>query len=113
MNKVGDSKGTPERAPTPRRAARTAVVAEATLRRAGHAHYRVNVYDASENGCKVEFVERPMIHETVWLKFDQLDALEAQVCWVDGCAVGLEFQRPIHPAVFAMLAKRLSGSGHG
>jgi hypothetical protein len=112
MNKSGDAGGIPERDPTPRKAARTAVAAEASLRRAGHPHYRVNVYDASEYGCKVEFVERPMLDEIVWIKFDRLDALEAHVCWIEGSAVGLEFQRPMHPAVFAMLVERLSGSGH-
>ena len=112
MNRSGDADGIPERIPTPRKTARTAVAAEATLRRAGHPHYRVNIYDASEYGCKVEFVERPTLDEIVWVKFDWLDALEAHVCWIDGSAVGLEFQRPMHPAVFAMLVKRLAGSGH-
>lgn len=111
MNKPGGESGKPERVPTPRKAARTAVACEASLRRTGQPHYRVNIYDASEYGCKVEFVERPTLHEIVWVKFDQLDALEAHVCWIDDFAVGLEFQRPLHPAVFAMLVKRLSGSG--
>ena len=110
MNKFGGASALPKRNATTRKIARTAVTAEASLRRSGHPHYRVNVYDVSDYGCKVEFVERPVLDEIVWLKFDRLDALEAHVCWIDGFAVGLEFQRPVHPAVFAMLVERLAGS---
>jgi hypothetical protein len=42
------------------------------------------------------------------LKFDGLEALEAEVCWVDGFVAGLQFDKPIHPAVFDLLLERLS-----
>jgi hypothetical protein len=35
-----------------------------------------------------------------------LEALESLVCWVDGFTAGVEFQKPLHPAVFAMLVTR-------
>ncbi len=84
-----------------------ALLAEVTLRRAGHGTYRVNVFDVSPDGCKVEFVERPNLDDLVWIKFDNLQALEAMVCWVRGFEVGLEFAKPIHPAVFEMMVQRL------
>jgi hypothetical protein len=98
--------------PTPepddeRRSTRVAVNAEVSLRRAGHNHYRVRVYDASEHGCKLEFVERPEFEERVWVKFDGVDAIEGIVCWIDGFLVGVDFVHPIHPAVFESLAPRL------
>jgi hypothetical protein len=90
-----------------RKAERVAVNAEVSLRRPGQNHYRVRAYDASPLGCKLEFVERPAPAERVWVKFDGLDALEGQVCWVDGFVVGVEFVRPMYAAVFDALVTRL------
>jgi hypothetical protein len=92
----------------PRRNARVGLSAEITLRRAGHNNYRVKILDVSPDGCKAEFVERPELDERIWVKFEGLDALEAMVCWVRGFEVGLEFEHPIHPAVFEMLVSRLA-----
>ena len=92
----------------PRRSARVGLSAEITLRRAGQHSYRVKIVDVSPEGCKAEFVERPQMDEHVWVKFEGLQALEAMVCWVRGLEVGLEFEKPIHPAVFDMLVSRLT-----
>jgi len=108
MSKPSDAGGTPN--PTPRKSARVGLDAEVSLRRTGHKNYRANVHDVSQDGCKVEFVERPMLDEIVWVKFEGLEALEAMVCWVEGFAAGLEFQRPVHPAVFEVLLQRLAAS---
>jgi hypothetical protein len=37
-----------------------------------------------------------------------LETLSAVVCWVDRHVGGVEFERPLHPAVFAMLVDRLA-----
>ena len=92
----------------PRRSARVGLSAEITLRRAGQNRYRVKILDASPLGCKAEFVERPKLDEHVWVKFEGLEALEAMVCWVRGLEVGLEFERPIHLAVFEELVSKLT-----
>ena len=92
----------------PRKCARTAVTAEAVLRRSGQGSYRVNLCDLSPYGCKLEFVERPLLGELVWVKFDKMEGLEASVCWTDGFVAGLEFRRPIHPAVFELLLQKLA-----
>lgn len=109
MKKSLDSGGSPERAAMPRKGPRTSLAAEVSLRRSGQHNYRANVHDISEHGCKVEFIERPKLDETVWIKFEGLEALAATVCWIDNRAVGLEFDRPVHPAVFNLLLKRLAG----
>lgn len=83
------------------------VNAEVLLRRTGQSNYRVRVFDASAEGCKVEFVIRPRLDEQVWVKFEDLEIIPAAVCWIDGFYAGLEFDRPIHPAVFKMLVERL------
>ena len=69
--------------------------------------YRVRVYDASSHGCRLEFVERPQVDDHVWVKFDGLEAIESRVRWVRGFVVGVEFVRPMYPAVFDALVARL------
>lgn len=94
----------------PREEERVQLRFEATLRRLAMGSYRVNVSDLSPAGCKVELVERPRVGEHVLLKFDQMDALEAEVCWIREHEAGLRFERPIHDAVFALLMRRLDAS---
>lgn len=91
----------------PRKGGRVALDAEVLLRRSGQNHYRVRVFDVSPEGCKIEFVERPKLDEQVWVRFEGLELLPAAVCWLDGFQAGLEFDRPIHAAVFANLVGRL------
>jgi hypothetical protein len=96
-------------APMPRNHERTEVEAEVSLRRTGKLAFRVRVYDVSPGGCRAEFVERPEVGERVWVKFDGMDPIEAAACWIVGATAGLQFVRPIHDAVFAMLVNRLRG----
>lgn len=85
-----------------------ALSAEVVLKRTGHPKFKVTIRDVSTHGCKIEFVDRPRLDEQVWLKFDGVEAISAIVCWIEGPAAGVEFSRPIHPAVFEMLLKRLA-----
>jgi len=101
-----DGKGLPRA----RKSARVPLAAEVQLRRSGHHHYVVNVYDLSPEGCKLEFVERPGLDETVWVKFDGLDAVQSTVCWIEGHSVGVEFEWPMYPSVFELLLARLKQS---
>lgn len=96
--------------PTPRKSPRTPVDADALLRRGGQNKYRVRVYDLSPHGCKIDCVERPRLDERVWVKFEGLEGLEAIVCWAEGHVVGVEFERPMHPAVFELLVSRIRKS---
>jgi len=91
----------------PRAAERLAVDAEVMQRRHGHPNYRVRLSDVSRTGCKADFVERPRVGDHVWIKFEGLESLDAEVCWAEGFHAGLKFVNPIHPAVFDLLAKRL------
>ena len=91
----------------PRKEERVELAAELSLRRFGRANYKARLFDLAPTGCKVEFVERPLVDELLWVKFDGLDAVEAKVRWIDGFYGGLEFVRPIYDAVFQMLLARL------
>ena len=108
MTHPSDSGFQGDQAPSPRKGVRVGLSAEVTLRRTGHGSYRVKILDVSLHGCKAEFVDRPKLDELVWIKFDDLQSLGAMVCWTRGSNVGLEFERPIHPAVFEMLVAKLA-----
>ena len=97
-----------EPSPVSRQAGRCPIAAEVRLRRSGEMNYTVNAYDISERGCKVEFVERPWLGETVWVKFDGLEALRSTVRWTGDFAAGLEFEYPIDARVLETLMRRLS-----
>jgi hypothetical protein len=86
--------------------------ADVFLRRSGQNTYQARVFDFSQHGCRVEFVERPTFDEIVWVRFEGLESLEARVCWVNGFSAGLEFKSAVHFAVFGMLVERLVGSQH-
>ena len=98
-----------ERQRRERRSARIAIAAEVSLRRLGNISYRVRLFDASPDGCKVELVERPRTGEHVLVKLPQLEALDAEVVWVEEFTAGLRFERPLHPAVFDLMVERLKG----
>jgi hypothetical protein len=90
-----------------RRASRTAVPGEIGLRAVGRSSYRVRVLDLSTDGCKVELVERPSVGDKMMVKFDGLETLDADVCWVEGHEAGLMFENRMHPAVLDLLLRRL------
>lgn len=92
----------------PREVPRKSVAAEVKLRRSGELNYVVHAFDLSEKGCKLEFVERPIIGEIVWVKFEGLAAIESTVRWTENFVVGLEFRRPLYPAVLETLVARLN-----
>ena len=91
----------------PRRTGRIDVSGEVGLRAIGRNNYRVRIFDLSTDGCKVELIERPSIGDKMLVKFEGLEALDADVCWVDGHTAGLMFGHRIHPAVFDLLLRRL------
>jgi hypothetical protein len=94
-----------------RGADRIAVPGEISLRATGKIPYRVRVLDLSTDGCKVELVELPRVGDAMRVKFDGLELLDAEVCWVEGYTAGMKFEHRIHPAVLDLLVARLEGGG--
>ena len=97
----------PEKQPLPRRHKRVSLNAEVMLRRIGKINYRVIVRDMSPDGCKVELVERPRPEEHLFIKFEGLEPLDGEICWIDNFCAGVRFVHPIHPAVYDLLLARL------
>ena len=93
----------------PRKSERMAIRAMVKLRRRGHHNFTVKVFNLSREGCKLEFLERPELEETVWVKLEGLELLQAKVCWIEELCVGVEFESPLHPAVFKTIVDRLQG----
>lgn len=94
----------------PRRSDRVQLTAEVSMRRLGKTGFRVKVFDLSPDGCKLELIDTPRIDEHVLVKFDGLEALESEVCWVAEQCAGLRFEKPIHPAVFELLLGRIANT---
>ena len=88
---------------TARRGERFNLTAEVGIRRSGVRPFRVHIFNASTEGCRIEFVEVPVVGERVWVKFDGLEALEGTVRWVDGHIGGVRFTTPIHNIIFQRL----------
>ena len=107
MERNGDSDSSGGQGKVRRQTPRVSVAAMVNLRRKGHHRFSVQVFDLSPEGCKVEFIERPQLDENLWLKFDGLESLEASVRWVASNAVGVQFLRPIHSAVFDLLISKM------
>jgi hypothetical protein len=91
----------------PRQAERASVSTEVKLRRIGQPNYSVRMFDLSPEGCRIEVIERPRVGEQLMIKFEGLEIMRAEVCWIEGFIVGLKFERPLHPAVFDLLVARL------
>jgi hypothetical protein len=92
----------------PRKSDRVSVDADVVVRRIGENSCRLRIYDISRHGCRVDFVTTPQLDDVAFVRFDGMESLEAAVCWVEGQSAGLEFAKPIHPAVFDRLVSSLS-----
>jgi PilZ domain len=69
------------------------------LRPRGMGSIPVQVIDISARGCRVEVRPTPYEGSTVWLKLPGLEAWYGRVAWVGEGCVGVEFSKPLHPAV--------------
>jgi hypothetical protein len=95
----------------PRKSARVGLAAEVMLRRPGKSNYRVRVFDLSADGCKLEFIERPDLGESLWVRFEGLELLEVRVRWTDGFMAGVEFQKPPASCRFSIASDKADGRG--
>lgn len=90
-----------------RRAERVSLRADIDFRRTGERRWRVNILDFSLRGCRVELPVRVTTKDKIWISLPGVEALQARVCWVKDWEAGVEFERPIHPAVFEMIQERM------
>jgi hypothetical protein len=87
---------------------RVKVESEISLRRLGSFPFEVRLGDLSAGGCKIEMIEFVEVDDHVVARFPGIEPLGARVSWSDERWAGIDFDRPMHPAVFEQLLTRLS-----
>jgi hypothetical protein len=93
-----------------RRCERLETAADVEFRRKREPHYSVRVCDLTAHGCKIAPPERVNAGELVWVRLPSLQSLSSRVKWTSDWQSGVEFDRPMHAAVFEMMAARLATS---
>ena len=83
-----------------RKAERIPLIADIDFRRTGEHRWRVNVLDISREGCRLELPVRVKIDDMIWV-------IQGKVCWVKEWVAGIEFTRPLYPAVFDMIERKM------
>lgn len=91
----------------PRRAERLSLCADIDFRRVGEHRWRVNILDFSPHGCRVEVPVQVVPDDTIWISLPGLESIQGTVCWVKEWEVGVEFAKPLYPAVFDMVCERM------
>ena len=97
----------PEREGERRQCGRFATGSQILVRRIPGVNFEVALDNVSSGGCRVEMLEKCEAGEDVIARFPDLESLGARVRWTIGSTAGLQFTRPIHPAVFGSLLERL------
>jgi len=91
-----------------RRSQRVRCIAEIAMRRMGSFSFQVMLEDVSVGGCKVELVEFVDVNDHVIARFPGIEPFSATVSWADSKYAGIDFERPLHPAVFEQLLSRFA-----
>ena len=91
-----------------RRWPRRRVIANADFRRRREMRYSIPIHDLTAQGCRIGSPERLIRGEIVWLQLPSLETLPATVRWAGLGVSGVEFDQPMHSAVYEMIAGRLA-----
>lgn len=91
-----------------RHCSRRRVEANAEFRRKRQIRYSIPIFDLSAQGCRIGSPERLLRGETVWLQLPSLQSQPATVRWAGLGVSGVEFDQPMHAAVYEMIAGRLA-----
>ena len=78
----------------------------AGLRQRGASGVTVQIMDLSTHGFRVATHLELMDGADVWLRLPGLEPCHAKVMWSRGHYVGCQFERPLHPAVLDMIARK-------
>jgi hypothetical protein len=73
--------------------------------RAGARRSQVTVSDLSTHGARISFAHVLRAGDQFYLKLPVIEAIEAEVVWVDQFEAGCKFMRPIHPAMFETVVR--------
>lgn len=87
----------------PRTSERLPVEMGAGLRQRGATGVSVRILDLSTTGFRVATHLELAKGTDVWLRMPKLESCHAKVVWAKGHFAGCRFERPLHPAVVAMI----------
>lgn len=87
---------------------RVALTVGITLRERNWKAQPAGLIDLSRTGCRVNNLTIAA-GTVVWVKLPGLEPFEAKVSWCHGWQCGIQFQQPMHPAVFAHFIARNAG----
>jgi hypothetical protein len=76
-------------------------------RRIPGTNFEVPLDNISTGGCRIETLEECEEGDDIIARLPHLEPIGARVRWTIGYAAGLQFVRPIHPAVFSTLLEQL------
>lgn len=91
-----------------RRWPRVPLETDVAFRRKKESHYAVAMQDLTPHGARIASRERLNTGETVWVKLPSLESLCSRVKWTGEWQTGVEFERPMHDAVYSMIRARLA-----
>ena len=91
-----------------RRMPRLRMQSKAEFRRKREMRYAIPIHDLTPQGCRIGSPERLIRGEMIWLQLPSLESQSATVKWAGLGVSGVEFDRPMHFAVFEMIAERLA-----
>lgn len=98
-----DSEIRPDGGPERRRAARSAIRLNATMREPGRSRTQVRLIDISTHGCRIDATNGPSTDTWVLLSIAGLETQYCRVAWQVHEFVGLEFANPIAEPVLERL----------
>lgn len=91
-----------------RRAERIILRADIDVRRPGDHRYKVNILDFSPAGCRIEIPIYVDEGDSIFITLPGLETIEGKVRWKKDWIVGVEFLRPLYPAVFDLMREKMA-----
>ena len=73
--------------------------------RSGMKRSSVEVANISRTGAKILTLDPLKAGSTFWIKLPNLEPLEMSVVWTKGFEAGCRFMKPLHPAIFQVVAQ--------
>lgn len=90
-----------------RRGPREALAAKVNLRKPKEMAYAVELEELSQHGCRIRLRERMRSGQLVWITVPGLEPLQSWIRWQGEWHAGVEFERPMHVAVFDHVAAQM------
>ncbi|MEO6580011.1 MAG: PilZ domain-containing protein [Sphingomicrobium sp.] len=91
-----------------RRGERVQLNAAVDFRRPREQPYPVRLHDLTAHGCRIDLPEHVSDAATIWVTLPGLESLASRVRWESNWNAGVEFKRPMHPAVFDHISAKLA-----